>query len=197
MNQRLLKSVRKLMILRGGEIGVFGTPGIAAQVNLLPTHFPHSFRGQGWRASARFRASLRGLHQQSSRSAGAGYVQGLSLEARDIYLHDLQRTRSAGTYELFKQTIDEFVGWMSGQFPSVRYVHEIRCAHMLSYYDVLAKKGLSLRRGETVLIPASPSTAGKKVDRVNQWIRTTLGLKPGCGRIKRTDLPRMLPAGRV
>jgi integrase len=79
---------------------------------------------------------------------------------------------------------------MTKQFPSVRLMNEIRRSHMLAYYDVLQKKGLSLRHAEKQLIPTSPSTAAKKTDRVNQWIRKTLGLRAGQGPVKRSDFPK-------
>jgi integrase len=146
-----------------------------------------------WLAAERKRAELAalatGLLEHSVTVGARGITVSLE-DARDVYLNDLRRTRSGGTYDLFKQTLDEFVAWMAGRYPSVQSVSDIRREHLLSYYDVLVKKGLSLRHAAEAIVPASPSTGGKKCDRVNQWIRKTLNLRPGQGPIKRSDLPR-------
>jgi integrase len=130
-----------------------------------------------------------GIIQPSARVGVQGVQVAIDV-ARDTYLNDLRRTRGEGTYDLFFQTLWEFTNWLGVQYPKLKTMTGIQREHLLSYYDVLVTRGLSLRRGETELIPASPSTGGKKCDRVNQWIRRTLGLRPGCGPIRRSDLPR-------
>ena len=69
-------------------------------------------------------------------------------DASDLYLSEIRCTRAKHTVALFTQTLTEFTVWMGKQFPSVRLMNEIRRSHMLGYYDVLQRTGLSVRHGE-------------------------------------------------
>jgi integrase len=110
-------------------------------------------------------------------------------DACDLYLKEIRCTRAEDTVDLFNQTLTEFIKWMAKEYPSVRLVNEIRRSHMLAYYQILKQQGLSKRHAEHRILPCSPSTAAKKTDRVNQWIRKTLGLRAGQGPVKRSDFP--------
>ena len=97
------------------------------------------------------------------------------------YLEEYRLSQSEESYELMKQTLGEFFGYEkpNGQhvrgFTSTNLVNRITRLDMLQYKAWLVEKGRSVR------------TAGNKMLRANQYLRTVMKLKPGEGLVTVKD----------
>jgi integrase len=86
------------------------------------------------------------------------------------YLEEYRLSQSKESYALMKQTLEEFVN-----FTGKNYLDRITRLDLLRYKAWLVEKGRSVR------------TAGNKMLRANQYLRTVMKLKPGEGLVTVKD----------
>jgi len=99
------------------------------------------------------------------------------------------------TLKAHRQALHQFEKWIDQQKPKPQFVDEIKHDHVMAFRNWLLKNGnekkYSKKKGNDKL------TADWKAARVNQFVRLTLGLTPGNGPVKKSDLGKMKPSGPV
>ena len=99
------------------------------------------------------------------------------------------------TLKAHRQALHQFEKWIDQQKPKPQFVDEISHDHVMAFRNWLLKNGnekkYSKKKGNDKL------TADWKAARVNQFARLTLGLTPGNGPVKKSDLGKMKPSGPV
>jgi integrase len=97
------------------------------------------------------------------------------------YLRTVEKEGRPGTIALAKFDLEEFQKWNAGRNGSKRtFVDQITKDDMLDYRNMIVKSG------------RAPRTAVNKVMRVNNFVLTSLGLKPGEGPIKQKDAEKII-----
>ncbi len=101
--------------------------------------------------------------------------------AAAAYLRAVEKEGRPGTFALAKFDLDEFQKWNVGRSGSKRtFVDQITKDDLLDYRNMIVRSG------------RAPRTAVNKVMRVNNFVMTSLGLKPGEGPIKQKDAEKII-----
>jgi len=116
-------------------------------------------------------------------------------EAIDDRLRRIEISFDWKTLKAHRQALRQFEKWIDQQKPKPQFVDEITHDHIMAFRNWLLKNGnekkYSKKKGNDKL------TADWKAARVNQFVRLTLGLTPGNGPVKKSDLGKMKPSGPV
>jgi len=101
--------------------------------------------------------------------------------AATAYLRTVEKEGRPGTLALAEFDLEEFQKWNAGRNGSKRtFVDQVTKDDLLDYRNMIVKSG------------RAPRTAVNKVMRVNNFVMTTLGLKPGEGPIKQKDAEKII-----
>jgi len=116
-------------------------------------------------------------------------------EAIERRVHSIEVSRSADTLKAHRQALRQFEAWSGRHYPERKFVDQIDHDQIMEFRSWLLKKGNEKKNsGKT---GNDPLTANWKAMRVNQFVKITLGLPPGKGPIKKSDLGKMKPTGPV